>query len=137
MWKNKHFLKGLGIGLIAAAVLLQLMLTVKQADSGTLNKMYSQEQLDEAVRKAVKEEKPPEPTKEAPPEKVTVYIYDKMSAANVADYLNRSGIIADRDAFQNELSARNLEGKIRSNLYSFHLNENIEEVIKAITPPSQ
>lgn len=170
MWKNKLFLKGLGIGLITAAILLQLMLTVKQADQGITKlpaqaqaesigldtetikkkaeaaglkvyekdtKIYTQEQLDDAVRKAADTAKPPETAREAPGKQVTVYIYQGMTAVNVADYFFQSGVISNRDAFQNGLLKGKLEGKIRNGSYTFNLNENIEDVIhKLTTPPS-
>lgn len=172
MWKNRSFLKGLGIGFIVGAILLQLMITVRETDKRIQDsarnqapagqtadpaaeikaikdkaaalglqvfdkdvKLYAQPEADELVKKAVDAAlQQPGAAPTAPP-KVTIFIYAGMTAANVADYLHRSGVIADRSGFEQELAQSQLESKIRSDLYTFNLNESINDVIAKITTP--
>lgn len=173
MLKNRSFLKGLGSGFIVGAMLLQLMLMVRDADSRiarpgepaspapepepkltaqlvkdkaeSLNLqvydkgivLYDQKQLDDAVHKAVEAAKAEAAAAPSTgPKQVNVFITAGMTAVQVADYLNRSGIVADRLAFEQAIKSRQLTDNIRSGLYTFSLNEKVDDVIaKLITPP--
>lgn len=172
MWRNRSFLKGLGIGFIVGAILLQLMITVQETDKRIQEsalqpspagqkadpaadvkgikdkaaalglqvfdkdvKVYNQSEVDELVKKAADAALQQQEAAPSAPPKVTVFIYADMTASNVADYLNRSGVIADRAAFEKELLQNRLASKIRSDLYTFNLNENIHDVIAKITTP--
>lgn len=168
MLKNKSFLKGLGWGFIAGAVLLQMMITVKDA-GGTAEpgakepeltaklvkekaaalhlkvydadeKVYTQGELDDTVNKAVEKAKadaaaaggtPPA----AAPKQVTVYIVEGMPAVAVVDLLYKTGIVVDRMALEQTINSGQLSGKIRAGLYTFGLNEKIEDVIAKLTTP--
>lgn len=171
MWKNKPFQKGLGTGLIAGALLLQLMITVgdsapvipedgeqppaptdltaqmviEQADALNLQvfekgiKLYRQQELDDAVVQAAAAAKA-EGKAEAEAEsradnEVTVFITAGMSAANVADYLFRSGVVADRSLFEQTMKEKRLNTSIRTGLYTFQVGHDMDDVIAQLTTP--
>lgn len=169
MLKNRSFLKGLGSGFIAGALLLQIMIIAGDVNNrvpapagegspaltaelvkekaGELGlkvydknaKLYDQAQLDDAVAKAVEKARAeaaaaaPAPT--AGSKQINVYIMDGMPAVQVVDYLHRSGVIVDRQAFERTLIQGQYTSKIRAGLYTFGLNEKIEDVIAKLTTP--
>jgi hypothetical protein len=172
VWKNRPFQKGLGTGLIAGALLLQVMISVQntkitppedsavepspasqttitaqlvkeKADSLNLQvfdkgeKLYKQNELDDAVSKAAAAAKAEAESKApaAAQQQVSVFITEGMSAANVADYLFRSGVITDKAAFEQTMKQNQLTSKIRVGLYTFNLNHNAQEVMTQITTP--
>lgn len=167
MLNNRSFLKGLGSGCIAGAILLQLMVMVRDADTkiaepGAPAKveltaqlvkekahelnlqvydkgvvLYDQKQLDAAVSKAAEAARAEAGAAPAGPKQVTVFITAGMTAGQVVDYLYRSGVIVDRVALETAIGQRKLTDKIRSGLYTFNLNENMEDVLAKLTtvPP--
>lgn len=171
MLKNRSFLKGLGSGFIAGALLLQIMIFVRDVDqrvtetgpngepavtadwikekAGEFNlkvydknaKVYDQPQLDEAVAKAVEKAKAEAgaaaPAGTPAPKQINIYIMEGMPAVQVVDYLHRSGVIVDRQAFQQAITQGQYTSKIRAGLYTFGLNEKIEDVIAKLTTPPQ
>ncbi|RAV03538.1 hypothetical protein [Paenibacillus sp. YN15] len=172
MRKNRPFQYGLGTGIIAGALLLQLMISAKgtvapplqdigtpspspqltaqlvREKADTLNlqvydkgvKLYKQNELDDAVAKAVAAARAEEAAKvqAAPAKEIAVLITEGMSASMVSDYLFRSGVITDRQAFDEALRASQLNTKIRSGLYSFTAGHNIQDVVDRLTtiPPA-
>lgn len=173
MRKNKPFQYGLGTGMIAGALLLQLMISAKGAgtpvlpEPGTpspapqltaqevrnkadaLNlqvydkgiKLYKQNELEDSVAKAVAAARAEEAAKaqtQAPAKEITVFITEGMSASMVSDYLFRSGVVSDKQAFDEALRSNQLNTKIRSGLYSFGVNHNIQDVVARLTtiPPT-
>lgn len=171
MRKNKPFQYGLGTGMIAGALLLQLMISAKGAgtpvlpEPGTpspapqltaqevrqkadaLNlqvydkgiKLYKQNELDDAVAKAAAAAKAEEAAKtQASAKEITVFITEGMSASMVSDYLFRSGVVSDKLAFEDALRSNQLNTKIRSGLYSFGVNHDIQDVVARLTtiPPT-
>lgn len=172
MRKNRPFQYGLGTGIIAGALLLQLMISAKgtvvpplqdigtpsptpqltaqavreRADALNLQvydkgvKLYKQNELDDAVAKAVAAARAEEAAKvqAAPAKEIAVLITEGMSASMVSDYLFRSGVITDRQAFDEALRASQLNTKIRSGLYSFTAGHNIQDVVDRLTtiPPT-
>ncbi|WP_438446922.1 hypothetical protein [Gorillibacterium sp. sgz5001074] len=168
MFKNRSFLKGLGSGFIAGALLLQIMIMVREVDNrvpqteqGTRpevtaevikqraaefnlkvydknEKVYDQKQLDDTVAKAVaaaKAEGAGAPAGTQGPKQVTVYILEGMPATNVVDLLYKSGIIVDRQALETTIIEGQYTSKLRAGLYTFNLNEKIEDVIAKLTAP--
>lgn len=173
MRKNKPFQYGLGTGMIAGALLLQLMISAKgegtpalpgpgtpspspqltaqevrdKADALNLQvydkgiKLYKQNELDDSVAKAVAAARAEEAAKaqnQAPAKEITVFITEGMSASMVSDYLFRSGVVSDKQAFDEALRSNQLNTKIRSGLYSFGVNHNIQDVVARLTtiPPT-
>jgi hypothetical protein len=161
--KNRSFLKGLGSGFIAGAMLLQLMLMVRDADSriaqpeeapkveltaklvkekaDSLNlqvydkgiALYDQKQLDAAVQKAMEAARAEAGAAPAGPKQINIYIPVGMTAVKVVEYLYLSGVVVDRLAFEQAINQRQLSDKIRSGLYTFNLNEKLEDVIVKLT----
>ncbi len=171
MRKNKPFQYGLGTGMIAGALLLQLMISAKGAGTTALPepgipspapqltaqevreradalnlqvydkgvKLYKQNELDDSVAKAVAAARAEEAAKvQAPAKEITVFITEGMSASMVSDYLFRSGVVSDKQAFDEALRSNQLNTKIRSGLYSFGVNHNIQDVVNRLTtiPPT-
>lgn len=173
MRKNKPFQYGLGTGMIAGALLLQLMISAKGAGTPTLPppatpsstpqltaqevrekadglnlqvydkgvKLYKQNELDDAVAKAVAAARAEEAAKaqtQAPAKEITVFITEGMSASMVSDYLFRSGVVSDKQAFEEALRSNQLNTKIRSGLYTFGANQKIQDVVSRLTtiPPT-
>ncbi|MNC24852.1 hypothetical protein D3C75_729200 [compost metagenome] len=75
---------------------------------------------------------------QAPAKEITVFITEGMSASMVSDYLFRSGVVSDKQAFDEALRSNQLNTKIRSGLYSFGVNHNIQDVVARLTtiPPT-
>ncbi|WNQ13760.1 hypothetical protein MJA45_12305 [Paenibacillus aurantius] len=158
MLKNRSLLKGLGIGLMVGAFLVQLMngaaaiesrtalnnpepsydvetLKTKAAEKGlVVESRKDWEALNAAAKKA--EQTPAPTTAPAPsaPER-TIFLYKDMSFSQVEEYLFVSGVIQDRLAFQQKIAAGKLENRIQAGLYTFKVNSSIEEVIAKIAPP--
>jgi hypothetical protein len=103
-------------------------------------KLYKQNELEDTVAKAVAAARAEEAARVQTPanKEISVYITEGMSATMVSDYLFRSGVVSDRQAFDNALRANQLNTKIRSGLYSFGVNHDIQDVVSRITtiPPA-
>lgn len=106
-------------------------LNLQVYDKGVV--LYTQEQLDKNVTTAVEAAKKEAATAPAGAKQVSVYITVGMTADNVADYLFRSGIIADRAVFQQQLAQNQLNDKIRTGLYTFTVGQPVEQIITALT----
>jgi hypothetical protein len=165
VWKNRPFQKGLGTGFIAGALLLQLMINAQgsgleqqddtaappaevqltaqmvreRAESLHLQvydkgiNLYDQEYVNKAVAEASDAAR--KEAAAAKPEQVTVFITAGMSARNVADYLFRSGVVADKAGFEQALSQNQLTVKIRTGLYTFSLNHDVPDILAQLTTP--
>jgi alkaline phosphatase len=104
-------------------------------------KLYKQNELDNSVAKAVAAARAEEAAKaqtQAPAKEINVFITEGMSASMVSDYLFRSGVVSDKQAFDEALRSNQLNTKIRSGLYSFGVNHNIQDVVARLTtiPPT-
>lgn len=172
MLKNRPFQKGLGTGLIAGALLLQIMISVKdhttvppaeqtpapakteitaelvkeKADSLHLQvydkgvKLYGQKELDDAVAKAAADAKAEAeakaktaPVQTPGPKQINIYITPGMTAGDVGEALLKSGVIADRGAFEQALQESKLTYSIRVGLYTFHENHDLQDILKQLT----
>lgn len=102
-------------------------------------KLYKQSELDESVAKAAaaaraeEAAKAQEAAKTQGPKEITIFITEGMSASMVSDYLFRSGVISDKQAFEEALRSNQLNSKIRSGLYSFGMNHSIQDVVARLT----
>ncbi|ULL17310.1 hypothetical protein DVH26_24420 [Paenibacillus sp. H1-7] len=162
MLKNKAFLIGTGGGLIAGALLLQLMsVTVppvsrasagadpqamnpqqlKEAAAGYFQvfekdqKLYNQAQADALVQQKLKEaaSQAAQPVKETVQEATYIYISKGMTAGNVADLLVQSGVISDRKAFEDAMLKQQLNDKIVAGVHAFKGPQDLPQVLANIT----
>lgn len=163
MFKNRLFLYGLGLGLIAGAVLLQLMMKVDDLENGALTQTMTMEQLQaqadklnakivpkeqtvysgkdiEAVKqKAIEDErnKLAAQNASAPPPPTatikTVYISELMNAYQVADMFVKAGILSDAPTLVSSLSQKKLTTRIRAGSYSFPESATVDDIIAKIT----
>jgi hypothetical protein len=164
--RNKSFAVGLGTGLIAGAILLQVMISVSQAEYKQVmpaedpamaehqmateemkNKMielgyqvyeadiilYTQEQVDALVEEAKSGMKKPQAANEADLAPIKLTIQPGSSSSDVAELLYRSGLIADKKQFENELAGRRLASKIQAGSYEFAQKPQLDELIQKIT----
>lgn len=156
MLKNKLFLNGLGTGLIIGAILLQLMISVSEAENKPLPEsepplkqevndldalketakelgyqLYTQEEMDKLL-KAAKEET----YKQSSVKIIKAFVIPSGSAASeVANMLLDLKLIADKQSFEDALSQKQLNSKIQPGYYQFEGTPKLAEVIKKITKP--
>ncbi|MFH5183199.1 hypothetical protein ACHHV8_11520 [Paenibacillus sp. TAB 01] len=167
MLNKKSLLYGLGSGLIAGAVLLQLMNVAKPAPlpsspPGSVSvdemnaqqlkqaasiyyqvyekdqKLYTQAQVDTLVQQKVKEERDKQPAAPAQPaqepaKETYILITKGMTAGNVADLLLQSGVIADRQAFEDAMAAQGLNDKIVAGVHVFKGAQDVNQVLGNLT----
>lgn len=167
MLNKKSLLYGLGSGLIAGAVLLQLMNIAKPAQlpssqQGSVSvdemnaqqlkqaasiyyqvyekdqRLYTQAQVDTLVQQKLKEEKDKQPAAPAQPEQEPVketyiLITHGMTAGNVAELLQQSGVIADRKAFEDAMAAQRLNDKIVAGVHAFKGAQDVNQVLANLT----
>ena len=163
MFKNRTFVTGLGIGLIAGAVLLQLLETVNGienrpiADELTLTELkdaaekqnyklvpqdertYTEQEIETLKQKAAEEERQrlaaENNSASAPQGKVirTVYIPDRTNAADVANILAKANIIAEPEPLINRMKELQLTTKIRYGMYTFETIPELDELIRLLT----
>jgi hypothetical protein len=160
--KSKPFLIGLGCGLIAGAIFLQLMISsgeIKnktsvivadaltqeqlQAEAGRLNMKvipkenlsYTQQQIDEIKQKAAAEEKSKAANAAPVKEKIlrTVHIPNPMDATSVANVLVTAQVIPESAQLLNLLIEQKLTEKIRYGTYTFEDQTDVKEVLRKIT----
>ncbi|OXM84697.1 hypothetical protein [Paenibacillus rigui] len=166
MLNKKSLLYGLGCGLIAGALLLQLMnssLTprsssvqdgpkpeemsrqqLKEAASAYYQvyekdqKLYTQAQLDATLQQKLKEEKEKQPSPASPPAQTAsketyIFISKGLTAGNVADLLQQSGVISDRKMFEDAMAAKQLNDKIVAGVHVFKGTLDLNQVLINIT----
>lgn len=160
MLKNKSLWNGIGIGLIAGAFLLQMMLWGSESASRDYTKnnsgattwtdkhletaaadagfqllpaeetWYSQAELDEALQAQRSESK-------TEPKEITVrsfIILPGMSSEQIADILLQLRIIEDKERFKAKLSENDLHTRIQAGLYYFDEPlPTLEEVVEKLT----
>jgi len=161
--KNRTFVTGLGIGLIAGAVLLQLLETANGiknrplAGELTLDELkeavekqnyklvpqdertYTEQEIERLKQKAAEEERQrlaaENNSVSAPQGKVirTVYIPDRTNAADVANILAKANIIAEPDSLINRMKELQLITKIRYGVYTFETIPELDELIRLLT----
>ncbi|GAA3406597.1 hypothetical protein ACFFNY_24430 [Paenibacillus hodogayensis] len=173
MFKNRLFLYGLGSGIIAGAILLQLTLKAEelegrplgqtepaslaqiQAQADKLNyklvpkdqTAYSDKDLEALKQKAAEEErarlaKQPggaagsSAPVQAPPKAVhSVYISERMDAAQVSDLFAKAGILPDASGLMSALSEKKLTTRIRSGSYTFEGPATVDDILAKIIIP--
>ncbi|MBE1446431.1 MULTISPECIES: hypothetical protein [unclassified Paenibacillus] len=164
MLKNRSLLFGLGLGLIAGALLLQVMniavspqqangLELQELDKQKLKeaaskyfqvneldqKLYNQAQADALVQQKLKEEKekqaanaPAQAAKE-PAKETYIFISKGLTAGNVADLLQQSGVISDRKAFEDAMYKQQLNDKIVAGVHVFKGPQDLTQVLTNLT----
>jgi len=164
MLKNRSLLFGLGLGLIAGALLLQVMniavspqqangLELQELDKQKLKeaaskyfqvneldqKLYNQAQADALVQQKLKEEKekqaanaPAQAAKE-PAKETYIFISKGLTAGNVADLLQQSGVISDRKAFEDAMYKQQLNDKIVAGVHVFKDPQDLTQVLTNLT----
>jgi hypothetical protein len=163
MLKNRAYMSGLGLGLIVGAILLQLMLAANAggknpipAPSGTAApdemdpkqlkdaaskyyqlfdknvKVYTQAEVDAKVQEALKSQ-PQGGMGGTAGKQIAVYISQGLIASQVAELLYRSGVIADRNAFEKLLNDQQITNKIQVGYHVFEGTTDPQEVIKVLT----
>lgn len=161
MFKNRLFLFGLGIGLMAGAVLLQLMFKVDRLESDPLQQaqpptveqlqtqadklnfklvpkestIYSDKDIAAIKQKAAEEERSKLAGQAAPPAKTvhTVFITEQMNAYQVADMFVNAGLLPDASGLVSGLKEKKLTTRIRAGSYSFEGPVTVDDVIAKIT----
>jgi rhodanese-related sulfurtransferase len=160
VFKNKRFVSGVGVGLIAGALLLQMMIAAREADRkiavpaggqtesvqwdeqkvrtlAEQNKyaLIRQSELDQLRGHLLKAEKAakqaPSPVPAA--DKTVVYIVDGMSSTDIVNYLFEAGIINDKLTFEERITKDNLEGSIIKGRHIFRKGQTMEDVLAEIT----
>jgi hypothetical protein len=164
VFKNRAYLSGLGLGLIVGALLLQLMFVVAQADQkpdarapaapGPADelepkklkeaasryfqvfekdeKVYTQAEVDKKVREAQAQNGGAAP---AADKKIAVYVSKGLIATEVAELLYRSGVVADRNAFEKMLTDQQITNKIQVGYHVFEGNPDMQQVINTLLMP--
>jgi hypothetical protein len=160
VFKNKTYVYGLGVGLIAGAILLQVMLQAsmdtKQYQSAPVEemdplqlkeqaakyyqvfekdtKLYTEAEFAKQLQDRVQEEKAKlVASGSAEPTKiVAVYIQPNLTATAVSEVLYRSGVIRDRQALENELYKQNATFKIQVGVHLFEGTPDLQQVINIL-----
>lgn len=100
-------------------------------------KLYDQPQVDAMIAQKLKEEKDKQaatqPQSAAPDKETYIYVSKGMTAAQVADLLQQSGVITDRTAFVDTMKQKQLNDKIISGLHVFKGPLELTEVIANLT----
>jgi hypothetical protein len=161
VFENRRFVTGLGIGLIAGAALLQLMLTVDKATSrpvepkttptvqqaqaegpdreSTLQQGAEKEPSGTASGTEQSAQAPGQGTEPAQTSEVTVvravYISERMDAASVAELFAQAQIVPEAKPLLDALNERQLTGRIRSGYYTFKDSPAVFDIVDQITKP--
>ncbi|WP_282941850.1 hypothetical protein [Paenibacillus sp. RC67] len=165
MLKNRSLLLGLGTGLIAGALLLQVMnvavssesqakgIELQEMDKQKLKeaaskyyqvneldqKLYNQAQTDALIQQKLKEEKykqaaaAPAQTAKDSVKETYIFISKGLTAGNVADLLQQSGVIADRKAFEDAMYKQQLNDKIVAGVHVFKVPQDLTQVLTNLT----
>ncbi|MCZ8512341.1 hypothetical protein O9H85_07835 [Paenibacillus filicis] len=160
MFNNKPLLYGLGSGLIAGAILLQLMNvaaapggksavpapTLEDMDSNQIRQVaskyfvvndknaqiYNQKQVDDLIQQRLKEEAAKQQGSSVIRE-TYIYISEGQTSFQVADMLLQSGVVTDKKAFEDEMNKRKMNGKIVAGTHVFKGPADLDGVIANIT----
>ncbi|KPV60649.1 hypothetical protein QJ48_03695 [Paenibacillus sp. A3] len=99
-------------------------------------KLYDQPQVDALIAQKLKEERDKQaaqPQSAAPDKETYIYVSKGMTAAQVADLLQQSGVIADRNAFVDTMKQKQMNDKIISGLHVFKGPLELTQVIANLT----
>ncbi|MDO3676306.1 hypothetical protein [Paenibacillus ehimensis] len=99
-------------------------------------KLYDQPQVDAMIAQKLQEERDKQaaqPQSAAPDKETYIYVSKGMGAAQVADLLQQSGVIADRTAFVDTMKQKQLNDKIVSGLHVFKGAQELTQVIANLT----
>ncbi|CAM3358300.1 hypothetical protein [Marinicrinis lubricantis] len=158
MFKNKWFLRGLGIGMFLAAVLIFFMQSaqsMKDTPIADVTEMtenalkseaerqgyklypmnetwYSETQLQERIQAALDEREPVQPEKEIIH---SFYISYMMSTTQVSELLLAMGLITDKAAFLQEMINEKLTDNLQVGVFEFTGQPSMDEIIETITTP--
>jgi len=165
MASRKTYLYGLGTGLIAGSLLLQLA-SIGESGAGTLSEdeleaaaaasgyvlkdariaWYNESEVEARVAKAVEQALAEAGTAPAPapgttteagePAKVYAFtIAEGTELTTVARLVYELGLVSDYNGFLLEMKERGLAGKIQAKHYRFDAVPTEEELIQALTTP--
>jgi hypothetical protein len=95
------------------------------------SKMYTQAEVDAKVQDALKAQ-PPATSQQGGGKKIAVYVSSGLVATQVAELLYRSGVIADRNAFENLLSDQQMTDKIQVGYHLFEGTPDPQSVIATL-----
>ena len=165
MISRKSFLYGLGTGLIAGSVLLQLA-SIGESSSGAMSEAqleaaaaasgyvlkdarvawYTEAEVQERVAEAEKRLRaeletaqpsaPAEPAEPGKPAMVYGFTIDAgTELKDVAKLVYELGLVEDYNGFLIEMEKRGLAGKIQAKHYRFDRVPTTDELIEALTTP--
>ncbi|MCP1305856.1 hypothetical protein [Paenibacillus tyrfis] len=101
-------------------------------------KLYDQPQVDALIAQKLKEERDKQaaqPQSAVPDKETYIYVSKGMTAAQVADLLQQSGVIADRNAFVDTMKQKQMNDKIISGAHVFKGSQELTQVITNLTTP--
>jgi hypothetical protein len=154
---RRTFYLGLGSGLIAGGLLMQIMLVGQQEPAPTKDVLppdWQEQAAEQGYLVFTKEEweqqqpnpgeAPSEAHKDAAPagekpeqvqvvKEVTINIPNGYSSRDIALLLERAGVVEDAEAFERSLVLSGLSKKLRIGVYTFNLPVTHEEIIKRLT----
>ncbi len=99
-------------------------------------KLYDQTQVDAMIAQKLKEEndkQAAQPQPAAPDKETYIYVSKGMTAVQVADLLQQSGVIADKTAFVGMMKQKQLNDKIVSGVHVFKGFPELAQVIANLT----
>lgn len=158
MFKNRTYVMGLGAGIIAGALLLQVMIVAQSpapqqptATSSPLDeldpqklkeqatkyfqvfdkdvKVYTQADVDKLLQAEKDQQAAATPAAQEPVKRTIVYVQPDLTATSVSELLYRAGIIVDRNAFEGELRKQGATSKIQVGYHVFEGAPDVQTVI--------
>jgi gas vesicle protein len=162
MRNNKSLLYGLGTGLIAGALLLQLMNaatgsaqpktalknspSVIEMDRQQLKEaaakyykvfdnetvLYTQTQLEQKLKEE-KDKQTAVVAAQPPVNETYIYVHKGLRASEVSDLLVKSGVITDRAAFEDYMDKQQLNNKVVDGIHVFKGAVDLPQVVANIT----
>lgn len=159
MLRSRHFWTGIGCGFIVGAIILQLMLWSKPADTqAALNLPSTSLSVDELKQQAEQlgyellpsditwldseqveaewEQRERQIREDAENDAPTIrsfIIVPGMTSDDVADMLLQLGLINDKEYFKSLLTKDDLHRTLQARLYVFYDEPKVEEIIEKIT----
>lgn len=95
--------------------------------------LYTQKQADELVQQRLKEEAGKQPAPAPPAKETSIYISKGQTATQVAEMLQLSGVVTNRQAFEEAMNRQRLTDKIVSGTHIFVGQPELAQVISQIT----
>lgn len=96
-------------------------------------KVYTQADVDSKVQEAIKAQPQAGTPGSAAGKQIAVYISQGLVASQVAELLYRSGVIADRNAFEKLLNDQQVTNKIQVGFHVFEGTTDPQQVMKLLT----